>query len=111
MKKFTKLFLTLVLTVTCLSGCKKQSERLYDEAYTEIEKGHYRIAVDLLERAAQEETNNVKKTKALVEAARIARFEIQDYKRVLKFNREIILSSEDMKQRIKAQEAVSEVYL
>lgn len=94
-----------------LFGCKKQSERLYDEAYTEIENGHYRLAVDLLDRSATEETDNTKKTKALTEAARITRFEIQDYKRAIKFNREIILSSNDLKQRIKAQEAISVMYL
>lgn len=111
-KKSTKKFLLFSLIVNIsLFGCKKQSERLYDEAYAEIEKGHYRIAVDLLDRSANEETDNLKKTKALIEAARISRFEIQDYNRALKFNRSIILSSEDPQQRIKAQEALSEIYL
>lgn len=94
-----------------ISACTPQSDRLYSDAYSEIEKGHFRLALDLLERSAQQASNNKKKTKALVEAARIARFEIQDYNRALRINREIVLKSEDSKQRLNAQEALAEIYL
>lgn len=94
-----------------LSACTPQSERLYSQAYSEIENGHFRLALDLLERSAEAESQNKKKTKALVEAARIARFEIQDYGRALRLNREIVLTSEDSKQRLNAQESLAEIYL
>lgn len=93
-----------------LTGCTPQSEKLYSEAYAEIEKGHFRIALDLLEKSAAVEDDDKKKTKALVEAARIARFEIQDYDRAIRINRQIILKSTDVKQRLLAQETLAEIY-
>ena len=94
-----------------LAACSPQSEKMYSEAYAEIENGNFRIALDLLERSANLEKNDRKKTKALVEAARIARFEIQDYERAIRINRVIILKSEDPKQRLLAQETLAEIYL
>lgn len=94
-----------------LSSCVPQSEKLYNDAYKEIEGGHFRIALSLLERSADLETNDKKKTKALAEAARISRFEIQDFDRALRLNRQIILKSQDPKQRFNAQEATAEIYL
>lgn len=92
------------------SGCTPQSEKFYTEAYSEIENGHFRIALDLLEKSAAIEKNDKKRTKALVEAARIARFEVQDYDRSVRINRQIILKSEDSKQRLLAQETLAEIY-
>lgn len=94
-----------------LSGCTPQSEKLYDEAYKEIESGHFRIALTLLERSAELEKNDKKKTKALTEAARISRFEIQDFDRAIRINRQIILKSQDPRQRFNAQDALAEIYL
>ncbi len=94
-----------------VTACTPQSEKYYSEAYSEIESGHFRIALDLLEKSAGSEKNDKKKTKALVEAARIARFEVQDYDRAIRINRQIILKSEDLKQRLLAQETLAEIYL
>lgn len=94
-----------------LSACKPAAERLYSEAYVEIEKGHFRIAIDLLEKSANAEKKNQTKYKYLLEAARIARFEIQDYERSIRIYRTIILEAQDADQRIRAQQAISEIYL
>ena len=94
-----------------ISSCTPRSEQLYNEAYREIGNGHFRVALSLLEESAKMETNDKKKTKALVEAARISRFEIQDFERALRIYRTIILKSQDSKQRINAQEALAEIYL
>ena len=94
-----------------LTSCVPQSEKLYNEAYQEIEKGHFRLALSLLEQSAKIEKNDKRKTKALVEAARISRFEIQDFDRALRLYRQIILKSQDPKQRMNAQEALAEIYL
>jgi len=91
-------------------SCTPQSDRNYTEAYAEIEKGHFRIATDLLEKAAQQEKDDKKRTKAYVEAARIARFEIQDFERAIRLNRQIILKSTDSRQRLLAQDAIAEIY-
>lgn len=94
-----------------LLSCSPQAEKLYNEAYQEIENGHFRIAVNLLEQSAKIEKSDRKKTKALLEAARISRFEMQDFQRSLRLYREIILKSQDSSQRIGAQEAIAEINL
>jgi tetratricopeptide (TPR) repeat protein len=109
-KKYTKI-LYIIWALTFVGACKPASERLYGEAYAEIEKGHFRIAVDLLEKSSKLEKKNQLKCKYLSEAARISRFEIQDYERSIRIYKKIILECEEEGQRIKAQESISEVYL
>ncbi|MEQ1722367.1 MAG: tetratricopeptide repeat protein [Pseudobdellovibrio sp.] len=109
-KKYTKILL-ITLALTTVGACKPAAERLYNEAYAEIENGHFRIAVDLLEKSSKLEKKNHLKYKYLSEAARIARFEIQDYERAIRIYKKIILECEEEGQRVKAQEAVSEIYL
>lgn len=108
-------FLNFLVFLNLLSlfftACSSQSDRLYQEAYSEIEKGHFRIAIDLLEKAAVSEKDVKKQTKAYVEAARIARFEIQDFDRAIRINRQIILKAAEAKQRFTAQSTVAEIYL
>ncbi len=109
-RKITALVLGAVI-FCMVSSCAPRSEQLYNEAYQEIGRGHFRVALSLLEESAKIEKNDKKKTKALVEAARISRFEIQDFDRALKIYRMIILKSQDAKQRVNAQEALAEIYL
>ena len=94
-----------------MTSCVPRSEQLYNQAYQEIGRGHFRVALSLLEESAKIEKNDKKKTKALVEAARISRFEIQDFERSLRIYRTIILKSQNSKQRINAQQALAEIYL
>ena len=109
-KKYIK-FVLLIAALIQISGCTPAADRLYDEAYAEIEKGHFRIAVDLLEKSANLEKKNLLKNKHLIEAARIARFEIQDYDRSIRIYRSIVLGAEEVDQRINSQRAISEIYL
>ncbi len=113
-KKFISFFKNAAVGFGFLAittACSSRSENLYEQAYEEIEKGHYRIAADLLEKSSQLETDNTKKYKNLLEAARLARFEIQDYERAIKIFRDVILSSNDESMRISAQESIAEIYL
>lgn len=109
--KSTAVFILTPLLVLALTGCTPQADKLYDEAYKEIENGHFRIALNLLERSADLEKNDKKKTKALTEAARISRFEIQDFDHALRIYRQIILKSQDPRSRFNAQDSLAEVYL
>lgn len=109
-KKFINLLLFAVVLML-IGACKPTSERLYNEAYSEVDKGHFRIAVDLLEKSADIEKKNNIKFKNLLEAARITRFEIQDYERAIRIYRRIILQAEDVGQRVQSQQAISEIYL
>lgn len=99
------------LALIFISACRPSAERFYNEANAEIEKGHFRIAVDLLEKSANAEKKENEKFKYLLEAARITRFEMQDFDRSIRIYRIIILESQEEDRRIKAQEAISEIYL
>lgn len=112
--KLAKKFINLLFSAAALmfiSACKPTPERLYNEAYSEVEKGHFRIAVDLLEKSADFEKKDIIKFKNLLEAARITRFEIQDYERAIRIYKKIILQAQDVDQRIHSQQAISEIYL
>ena len=109
-KKSIKRFF-LILALAIVSACGPRAETLYTEAYSEIENGRFRIAVDLLEKSSNLETNNFSKYRNLSEAARLTRFEILDYERSIRMYRIVILKADDQAQRIAAQEAISEIYL
>lgn len=113
MRRFTRsvlLLSALALFGLSIGGCTPAADRIYTEARAEIEKGHFRLALDLLSRAAEAERRPDRKFRYYLEAARIARFEVQDYVRAIRLNKEIILKSADEKQRINAQESVAEIY-
>jgi tetratricopeptide (TPR) repeat protein len=109
-KKFTK-FAFALLALIYLSACKPAAERLYSEATVEIEKGHFRLAADLLIKSSNVEKDPLLKYRYMTEAARLVRFEIQDYERAIRIYREIILSSQNENQRISSQESIAEIYL
>jgi len=93
------------------TSCNSRSENLYEQALAEIDNGNYRSATELLEKTSQLEKDSTQKYRYLGEAARLARFELQNYQKALRLFRNIILSSPDELQRIAAQEAIAEIYL
>lgn len=98
------------LNALFFQGCRSRSEKLYTEAYEKINQNEFKSAIELLESSAELEKNNIKKTKALFEAARLLRFERQDYESALKHLRTVVLSSKDEKMRLLAQESICEIY-
>lgn len=113
-KKFISFFIKIAVGIGCLlfsTACESRSDSLYNQAYLEMEKGHYRIAADLIEKSTQIEKDPVKKFKNLSELVRIVRFEIQDYDRSIRILKKIILSADDESQRVAAQESLAEIYL
>jgi tetratricopeptide (TPR) repeat protein len=110
-KKYTNLSILMAVFLLLNTACSPRAEKLYEQASRETEKGHFRIAVDLLEKSFAIEKDNVLRNKYLFEAARLVRFEIQDYPRAVKLFKKIILESEDEVQRIQAQESICEIYL
>lgn len=113
-KKYIKRLLikaAVGVALTMLSACQPTAERLHNKANSEIEKGHFRLAVDLLERSSEAEKSEIIKYATLLEAARITRFEIQDFERAIRLFRKIILQSPDEQQRIESQRAIAEIYL
>lgn len=113
-KKYISILFKFIIPVVFLTtgvSCTDRSTTLYEEAVNKIQSQDFKVAVELLEKASQlQKVNNIK-YKYLYEAARIIRFELQNYQKSLKLFRQIILESEDENQRIAAQESITEIYL
>ena len=92
-------------------SCKDRSSALYEDAINKIQGQNFTAAVLLLEQASQLQKIKNLKYKYLTDAARIIRFELQDYTKAINILRQIILESEDESQRILAQESLTEIYL
>ncbi len=91
-------------------SCQSRSEKLYSQAYEKINQNQFADAIELLKSSAALEKENLKKTKALFEAARLLRFEIHNYDAALVILRKIVLESEDAKLRLLSQESIAEIY-
>jgi tetratricopeptide (TPR) repeat protein len=103
-KRYISLFLLLVFS------CEPRSSKLYNEAYEKIGENRYLEAIDLLESSAALEKDDLKKTKALFEAARLLRFEILDFNKAIIHLKKIVLQSTDEKSRLLSQEAIADIY-
>ena len=117
MKKFTSSISKIIVTAIAVSAvavlfsaCESRSEKLYKQAYDKISANQFLDAIDLLESSADIEKDPEKKTRALFEAARLLRFEIQDYNKALMHLKKIVLESSDEKIRLLSQEAVADIY-
>lgn len=108
-KKLSQFFLAGAFLVLCFS-CQSRSEKLYAQAYEKINQNQFAEAIELLESCAELEKDNLKKMKALLESARLLRFETQNYEQALKVLRIIVLESSDSKMRMLAQESIAEIY-
>lgn len=115
-KKFTNLnffnsrLLITLGAVLLIASCQSRSEKLYSTAYEKINQNQFSEAVQLLQSSAALEKDNIKKTKALYEAARLLRFELQDYEMALRILRTVVLDSQDSKMRLLSQESICEIY-
>ena len=92
------------------AACTPRSERLYENGIDLVSKNKFLEAVDSLEDSAAIDSNPSRKTKALMEAARVLRLEIRDYEKSLATYRQVILESEDPISRLQAQESITEIY-
>jgi tetratricopeptide (TPR) repeat protein len=119
-KKLAKRYTRLQLNITrplffvgalfLFVSCQSRSEKLYAAAYEKINQNQFSEAIQLLESSADLEKDNIKKTKAQFEAARLLRFELQDYEKALNILRTIVLESQDSKMRLLSQESICEIY-
>lgn len=115
-KRYTRILLILtnslyvVGSLFFLVSCQSRSEKLYAAAYEKINQNQFSEAIQLLESSVELEKDNIKKTKAQFEAARLLRFELQDYEKALKLLRTVVLQSQDSKMRLLAQESICEIY-
>ena len=100
------LFLGLMSQVSCDSVEK----RLLQEAQTEAEKGHFRIAVAALEKFLIRNPDGKDAVFAARESAKILFYEIQDFNKAAKYYQLLVLSSPDPTERLSAQKQIVSIY-
>ncbi len=92
-----------------LSSCSDKEQEL-KEARINAEKGHFRIAISYYEMAIKRYDDNEVGLIAAREAARVAFYELKDFKKSAEFYDIIVLRSKDFKERIQAQKQMTVIY-
>lgn len=105
-----RFFLTLISIVLLLVGCSSQEKADYADAQKAIDQGHFRIAVGLLENVVKRNSGSSLTLEAARETARIAFYEIKDYKKAIEYSKFIVLHSLDAQERRESQRQVASIY-
>ena len=92
-------------------GCSSREEKMYKEAQDELEQNHFHIAEALLEKITLREPRSEVGLKATRDAARVAFFEIKDFKKSEQFYQLLVLSSPDANERLFAQKQIASVFM
>lgn len=105
---FIRIGIAIIISFLC--ACTSRMEAEYKDALSEVEKGHFRIAVSKLEVFTKKYPDDPMAVTAAKEAARIAQYEIKDFGRTVGFLKFIILKSQDFKDRFQAQDSLASIY-
>lgn len=108
-QRLTKLAL-LTIFLTSLVACSSAEMRFIEKAQSEASRGHFRIALSLLDKAIARKPELKEALLASREAARISYYEIKDYSRAVDYYKHIVLYSPDSAERLFAQKQIATVY-
>jgi tetratricopeptide (TPR) repeat protein len=92
------------------SGCVPSDQKQFEAAQAEIELGHFRIAIDLFDKILTRFPGEEISLKAAREAARVSFFEIKDFKKSTKYQKFIVMYSENPEERYQAQKQIADTY-
>jgi tetratricopeptide (TPR) repeat protein len=102
--KFTK---TLILISCWLAvGCTSPEQQEMNEGKTSLSQGQFSEALNHFERVVTRAPGTKVGLEAAREAARIAYYEIKDFKKAIHFYQQLVLSSPDAKERLLAQKQI-----
>lgn len=104
------IWVQIVFVMFYLSACSSQESSDYRQAQKAINQGHYRIALNYLDKVVKRNTKSEFTIEAAREAARISFFETQDYKKAVEYYQYLVLNSLDEKERLEAQKQISNIY-
>ena len=100
----------LALTVVAISGCVSSEQNELGEAQSEAQKAHYRIAVSHYESVILRSPGSPISLTASREAAKLAFFELKDFKKAAQFYQKIVLQSPDAAERLASQKQIVLIY-
>lgn len=92
-----------------LLACSSPEEQEYKKAEAAADDGHFRVALTHYANVI-ESTNDKLALKAARRAAKIAHFEVKDFRRSAEFYRKIVLKSADALERLAAQKMLADIY-
>lgn len=99
-----------LLSLVIASGCVPSDQKQFEAAQAEIELGHFRIAIDLFDKILTRFPGEEISLKAAREAARVSFFEIKDFKKSTKYQKFIVMYSENPEERYQAQKQIADTY-
>jgi tetratricopeptide (TPR) repeat protein len=103
--------LPFIISMAIVMGCESSLEREFNKGNDSLAKGQYHLALSSFERVVARSPESEIGLKSAREAARIAFFEIKDFKRAAEFYRVLVFNSPDPDERLKSQKQVTSVYL
>lgn len=92
-----------------LTGCSSPEEQEFRRAERAVDAGHFRVALTHYSNVI-ESSNEQLALEAARDAAKIAHFEVKDFKRSAEFYRKIVLKSSDALERLSAQKMLADIY-
>jgi tetratricopeptide (TPR) repeat protein len=105
-----KIFLLIIFIINLIWSCKKADQIDFENGKKEVTSGNFRTAISYFEKVIQRDEKSVLASRANEEAAHIALYDIKDFERAIKFYKNIVLSSNDIKQRVQAQRQIAQIY-
>lgn len=94
---------------TFLLACSNPEEQEYKRGEEATKEGHFRVALTHYANVI-ESTNDGLALEAARKAAKIAHFEVKDFKRSAEFYRKVVLKSADALERLAAQKMLADIY-
>jgi tetratricopeptide (TPR) repeat protein len=104
------IWIQVVLVIFSLNACSSRETADFKQAKKAISEGHFRIAINYLDKVVKRNSKSEFTIEAAREAARISFFEIQEYKKAIGYYQYLVLNSIDEKERIEAQKQISNIY-
>lgn len=100
----------VIILGVALAGCTSQEKSDFRDAQKAIDQGHFRIAMNLLDRVVKRNQTKTIVLEAAREASRISFYEVKDYKKAAEFFRFVVLHSPDADERLQAQKQIASIY-
>lgn len=102
--------LTLFLIPFLFAACTGPEERDLKKGMSDVGRGYFRISLSSFDRALKRDPAAPAALAAAREGARVAIFELKDYKKAVDYLRHLILHSQDPAEREQAQKQLASLY-
>ena len=109
-KRPTKSLEFIFVGILVLWGCSSPENRIYKEAISEMNQGHFHVAVDEFDKVVRRSPQSIWGVRSAREAARISLYETKDYKRAVEFLKSVVLYSKDAVERLQSQKLMAGIY-